>query len=35
MFHNLSWLPNYCALDLKPLTSDNHILSNEQTEIIF
>ena len=34
LFHNLSWLPNYCALDLKLLTSGNPTLSNEQNEII-
>ena len=34
LFHNLSWLPNYCVLDLKLLTSGNHTLSNEQNEII-
>jgi hypothetical protein len=34
-FHNLSWLPNDCAIDLKLLTSGNPILSNEQSEIIF
>jgi hypothetical protein len=31
--HNLSWLPNDCAIDLKLLTSGNPILSNEQNEI--
>ena len=35
LFHNLSWLPNDCAIDLKLLTSGNPILSNEQNEIIF
>ena len=35
LFHNLSWLPNECAIDIKLLTSDKHILSNEQNEIIF
>jgi hypothetical protein len=34
LFHNLSWLPNDCAADLKLLTSVNPILSNEQNEII-
>ena len=34
LFHNLSWLPNYCVLDLKLLTSGNPTLSNEQNEII-
>jgi hypothetical protein len=34
LFHNLSWLPNDCAIDLKLLTSGNPILSNEQNEII-
>jgi uncharacterized cysteine cluster protein YcgN (CxxCxxCC family) len=32
LFHNLSWLPNDCAIDLKLLTSGNPILSNEQNE---
>jgi hypothetical protein len=32
LFHNLSWLPNYCVLDLKLLTSGNPTLSNEQNE---
>jgi hypothetical protein len=35
LFHNLSWLPNDCAIDLRLLTSGNPILSNEQNEIIF
>ena len=35
LFHNLSWLPNDCAIDLKLLTSGNPILSNEQNKIIF
>ena len=35
LFHNLSWLPNDCVIDLKLLTSGNRILSNEQNEIIF
>ena len=35
LLHNLSWLPNDCAIDLKLLTSGNPILSNEQNEIIF
>jgi hypothetical protein len=35
LFHNLSWLPNDCAIDLKLLTSGNPILSNEQNETIF
>ena len=35
LFHNLSWLPNDCAIDLKLLASGNPILSNEQNEIIF
>jgi hypothetical protein len=35
LFHNLSWLPNDCAIDFKLLTSGNPILSNEQSEIIF
>ena len=35
LFHNLSWLPNDCAIDLKLLTSGNPILSNEQNEVIF
>ena len=35
LFHNLSWLPYYCVLDLKLLTSDNPTLSNEQNKIIF
>ena len=30
LFHNLSWLPNDCAIDLKLLTSGNPIFSNEQ-----
>ena len=34
LFHNLSWLPNDCAIDLKLLTNGNPILSNEQSEII-
>jgi uncharacterized cysteine cluster protein YcgN (CxxCxxCC family) len=34
LFHNLSWLPNDCATDLKLLTSGNPILSNEQNKII-
>jgi hypothetical protein len=34
LFHNLSWLPNGCPIDLKLLTSGNPILSNEQNEII-
>jgi hypothetical protein len=35
LFHNLSWLPNDCVIDLKLLTSGNPILSNEQNETIF
>jgi hypothetical protein len=35
LFHNLSWHPNYCVLDLKLLTSGNPTLSNEQNEIMF
>ena len=35
LFHNLSWLPNDSAIDLRLLTSGNPILSNEQNEIIF
>jgi hypothetical protein len=35
LFHNLSWLSNDCAIDLKLLTIGNHILSNEENEIIF
>jgi hypothetical protein len=35
LFHNLSWLPNDCAIDLKLLTSGNPIFSNEQNEVIF
>ena len=34
LFHNLSWLPNDCGIDLKLLTSGNPILSNEQNKII-
>ena len=35
LFHNLSWLPNDCVIDLKLLTIGNPILSNEQNELIF
>ena len=35
LFQNLSWLPNYCVLDLTVLTCGNPTLSNEQNEIIF
>jgi hypothetical protein len=34
LFHNLSWLPNDCGIDLKLLTSGNLILSTEQNKII-
>ena len=35
LFHNLSWLPNYCILDLTLLTSVNLALSNDQNEKYF
>ena len=35
LLHNLRWLPNDCAIDIKLLTSGNIILSNEKNEIIF
>ena len=35
LFQNLSWLPNYCVLDLTHLTCGNPTLSYEQSEIIF
>jgi hypothetical protein len=35
LFHNLSWLPNECTIDLKRLPSGNHIFSNEENEIVF
>ena len=35
LFQNLSWLPNYCVLDLTLLTCGNPTLSYEQNEIIF
>ena len=35
LFQNLSWLPNYCVLNLTLLTCGNPTLSYEQNEIIF
>jgi hypothetical protein len=34
LFHNLSWIPTDCVIDLKLLTSGNPTLSNEQNEIM-
>jgi hypothetical protein len=35
LFQNLTWLPNYCVLDLTLLTWGNPTLSYEHNQIIF